>query len=114
MIAVRISPDERMTVVGAPAYFESRQEPKTPQQLVDHVCINLRLPTHGGLYAWEFEKAGREVRVRVDGQLFFNGTNQMLNAALASPARTELIFRVFRLNELSSLCKRIEISSLCV
>ena len=83
MIAVRIGPDERMAVVGTPAYFKARQEPKTPQQLVDHVCINLRLPTHGGLYAWEFEKAGREVRVRVDGQLFFNGTNQMLTAALA-------------------------------
>lgn len=83
MIAVRIGPDERMAVVGAPSYFKGRQEPKTPQQLVEHVCINLRLPTHGGLYAWEFEKAGRDVRVRVDGQLFFNGTNQMLNAALA-------------------------------
>jgi DNA-binding transcriptional LysR family regulator len=83
MVAVRIGPDERMAVVASPAYFKGRQEPKTPQQLVEHVCINLRLPTHGGLYAWEFEKAGREVRVRVDGQLFFNGTNQMLNAALA-------------------------------
>lgn len=83
MIAARIGPDERMAVVGAPAYFKGRPEPKTPQQLVEHVCINLRLPTHGGLYAWEFAKAGRELRVRVEGQLFFNGTNQMLNAALA-------------------------------
>ncbi len=83
MVAVRIGPDERMAVVGAPAYYKGRLEPKTPQQLVEHVCINLRLPTHGGLYAWEFEKDGRELRVRVDGQLFFNGTNQMLNAALA-------------------------------
>ena len=83
MIAVRIGPDERMAVVGAPSCFKGRPEPKTPQELVEHPCINLRLPTHGGLYAWEFEKAGREVRVRVDGQLFFNGTNQMVNAALA-------------------------------
>jgi DNA-binding transcriptional LysR family regulator len=83
MIAVRIGPDLRMAVVGAPSYFKTRPEPKTPQQLVDHACINLRLPTHGGLYAWEFEKGGREIRVRVDGQLTFNSTNQMLNAALA-------------------------------
>lgn len=83
MIAVRIGPDMRMAVVGAPAYLKGRKQPRTPQELVDHVCVNLRLPTHGGLYAWEFEKAGRELRVRVDGQLFFNGTNQMLDAALA-------------------------------
>jgi len=83
MIAVRIGPDMRMAVVGAPAYFKTRQRPTRPQALVDHTCINLRLPTHGGLYAWEFEKGGRELRVRVDGQLVFNGTNQMLNAALA-------------------------------
>jgi DNA-binding transcriptional LysR family regulator len=83
MIAVRIGPDVRMAVVGAPSYFKTRQRPARPQALVDHVCINLRLPTHGGLYAWEFEKGGHELRVRVDGQLVFNGTNQMLNAALA-------------------------------
>jgi DNA-binding transcriptional LysR family regulator len=83
MIAVRIGPDMRMAVVGAAAYFKTRQRPAKPQALVDHTCINLRLPTHGGLYAWEFEKGGRELRVRVDGQLVFNGTNQMLNAALA-------------------------------
>src|SRR5260370_20671203 len=83
MIAVRIGPDMRMAVVGAPAYFRKRPAPKTPQELVEHNCINLRLPTHGGLYAWEFEKAGRQLRVRVDGQLVFNGTGQMLNAALA-------------------------------
>lgn len=83
MIAVRIGPDMRMAVVGSPAYFKTRQRPVRPQALVDHLCINLRLPTHGGLYAWEFEKGGRELRVRVDGQLVFNGTNQMLNAALA-------------------------------
>src|SRR6266581_3339263 len=83
MIAVRIGPDIRMAVVGAPSYFRNRSEPKTPQELIGHNCINLRLPTHGGLYAWEFEKGDRELRVRVEGQLVFNGTFQMLNAALA-------------------------------
>lgn len=83
MIAVRIGPDLRMAVVGAPAYLRKRPPPGTPQELVEHDCINLRLPTHGGLYAWEFEKGGRELRVRVDGQLVFNGTSQMLTAALA-------------------------------
>jgi DNA-binding transcriptional LysR family regulator len=83
MIAVRIGPDARMAVVGAPSYFRSRSEPKKPSQLVEHNCINLRLPTHGGLYSWEFEKGSRELKVRVDGQLFFNTTTQMLQAALA-------------------------------
>lgn len=83
MIAVRIGPDLRMAVVGAPSYFKTRSEPKRPQELVGHDCINLRLLTLGGLYPWEFEKGGRELRVRVEGQLTFNGTNQMLNAALA-------------------------------
>src|SRR3989454_4024820 len=83
MIAVRIGPDMRMAVVGAPSYFRKRSEPKRPQDLIGHSCINLRLPTHGGLYAWEFEKGARELKVRVEGQLVFNGTAQMLNAALA-------------------------------
>jgi DNA-binding transcriptional LysR family regulator len=83
MIAVRIGPDMRMAAVGAPSYFENRSQPETPQELIGHNCINLRLPTHGGLYAWEFEKDGRELKVRVEGQLVFNGTTQMLNAALA-------------------------------
>jgi DNA-binding transcriptional LysR family regulator len=83
MIAVRIGPDMRMAVVGAPAYFQQRTEPKTPQELLSHNCINLRLPQHGNLYAWEFERGKRELRVRVEGQLTFNGTNQLLNAALA-------------------------------
>jgi DNA-binding transcriptional LysR family regulator len=83
MIAVRIGPDMRMAVVGAPAYFRKRRAPRAPQELVEHRCINLRLPTHGGLYAWEFEKDGRELRVRVDGQFTCNGTSQMLHAALA-------------------------------
>ena len=82
MIAVRIGPDMRMAVVGAPSYFAKRSPPKKPQDLTDHNCINLRLPTYGGLYAWEFEKGDRELKVRVDGQLVFNGPTQMLNAAL--------------------------------
>ncbi|AGB45354.1 transcriptional regulator [Mesorhizobium australicum WSM2073] len=83
MIAVRIGPDMRMAVVGSPAYFASRPKPRTPQDLTDHNCINLRLPTHGGLYAWEFEKAGRELKVRVDGQLVFNTAGLRMNAVLA-------------------------------
>jgi DNA-binding transcriptional LysR family regulator len=83
MIAVRIGPDIRMAVVEAPSYFWKRPEPKRPQDLIGHNCINLRLPTHGGLYAWEFEKGAREPKVRVEGQLVFNGTFQMLNAALS-------------------------------
>ena len=83
MIAVRIGPDLRMAVVGAPSYFRRRSEPARPQDLIGHNCINLRLPTYGGLYPWEFEKGGRELKARVEGQLIFNGTFQMLNAALA-------------------------------
>jgi DNA-binding transcriptional LysR family regulator len=83
MVAVRIGPDMRSAVVGAPSYFAKRTRPKAPQDLTAHSCINLRLPTYGGLYAWEFEKAGRELRVRVDGQFVFNGTGPMLDAALA-------------------------------
>src|SRR5262245_36489126 len=82
MIAVRIGPDTRMAVVGAPSYFKGRPEPKKPQDLINHNCITLRLP-HGGLYVWEFEKGGRELRVRVEGQLTYNTTAQMLSAALA-------------------------------
>src|SRR6266851_8765747 len=83
MIAVRIGPDQRMAVVGAPSYFAKRSPPKKPQDLIGHNCINLRLPTRGGLYGWEFEKGDRELKVRVEGQLVFNGPTQMLNAALA-------------------------------
>jgi DNA-binding transcriptional LysR family regulator len=83
MIAVRVGPDMRMAVVGAPSYFTTRPPPERPQDLIDHNCITLRLPTHGGLYAWEFEKDGHELRVRVDGQLTYNTTAQMLTAALA-------------------------------
>ncbi|ANP85864.1 LysR family transcriptional regulator [Rhizobium leguminosarum] len=83
MIAVRIGPDMRMAVVGAPTYFDTRPKPLTPQDLTDHNCINLRLPTYGSVYAWEFEKGGRELRVRVEGQLVFNNIALRLNAVLA-------------------------------
>jgi DNA-binding transcriptional LysR family regulator len=83
MIAVRIGPDMRMAVVGSPAYFAARPPPATPQHLTAHSCVNLRLPTLGGLYAWEFGKDGRELRVRVEGQFICNGTAPMLEAALA-------------------------------
>jgi DNA-binding transcriptional LysR family regulator len=82
MIAVRIGPDIRMAVVGAPDYFTRHPPPRAPQDLTHHQCINLRLPQHG-LYAWEFEKDGRELRVRVDGQLVFNTTAMILDAAVA-------------------------------
>jgi len=90
MIAVRIAPDTRMAVVGAPSYFRNRSEPTKPQDLVEHNCINLRLPTYGGLYAWEFEKGSRELKVRVDGQLYFNTTTQMLHAGLVGLGLTYL------------------------
>src|SRR5881628_3350440 len=83
MIAVRIGPDMRMAVVGAPSYFATRSPPKKPQDLTVHNCINLRLPSHGGLYPWEFEKGRRKLNVRVDGQLVLNSAPQMVNAALA-------------------------------
>jgi DNA-binding transcriptional LysR family regulator len=83
MIAVRIGPDMQMAVVGSPSYFAKRSPPKKPQDLTDHNCINMRLPTYGELYAWEFEKGNRELKVRVDGQLVFNDLTQRLNAALA-------------------------------
>ncbi|WP_050405726.1 LysR family transcriptional regulator [Bradyrhizobium embrapense] len=83
MIAVRIAPDFRMVVVGAPSYLKRRDRPKRPQDLTQHACINIRLPTHGGIYAWEFEKRGRPIKVRVDGQLVFNSAALRIKAALA-------------------------------
>lgn len=82
MIALRIGPDMRMAVVGSPAYFAGRSKPMSPQDLTDHNCINMRLPTYGGLFPWEFEKDDREVKVRVDGQLVFNTIRQRLDSAL--------------------------------
>jgi DNA-binding transcriptional LysR family regulator len=83
MVAVRIGPDLRMAVVGSPSYFRGRKDPKKPQDLIEHNCINLRLQTRGNMYAWEFEKNGRELNVRVNGQLTFNASTQMVEAALA-------------------------------
>lgn len=83
MVAVRIAPDMRMAVAGSPEYFSHRSIPSTPQELMEHSCINLRLSGHGGLYAWEFEKEGKEVNVHVEGQLVFNSGNLILKAALA-------------------------------
>jgi DNA-binding transcriptional LysR family regulator len=83
MIAVRIAPDIRFAVVGSPSYFAEHPVPRTPQDLTKQKCVNMRLPTYGGLWAWEFEKDGREVRVRVDGQVTMNGTRQVVEAALA-------------------------------
>jgi DNA-binding transcriptional LysR family regulator len=82
MIAVRIGPELRMAAVASPSYFAKRARPKTPQDLTAHACINLRLPTYGGLYAWEFEKNGRQLNVRVEGQLVFNSPGPVLAAAL--------------------------------
>jgi DNA-binding transcriptional LysR family regulator len=83
MVAVPIGPPLRMAVVGAPAYFARHDRPKTPHDLTRHNCINMRFPTLGGLYAWEFEKAGREVQVRVGGQLTFNEPRLIVTAACA-------------------------------
>jgi len=82
MVAVRIGPDMRMVVVGSPRYLQQHNSPSTPQELQNHRCINMRLPTRGGLYAWEFEKDGQELRVRVDGQLTFNSLRQRIDAAV--------------------------------
>ena len=82
MVAVRIGPDMRMAAVASPAYFAARQPPRTPHDLNSHNCINLRFPTYGGLYAWEFEKDGRALNVRVDGQMTVNDTSLALQAAV--------------------------------
>ncbi len=83
MIAVKVSGDMRMAVVGSPAYFARHGRPETPQDLTGHNCINMRLPTRGGIYPWEFERDGREIRVRVDGQLVFNNLAMRIDAALS-------------------------------
>ncbi|MEK1887010.1 MAG: LysR family transcriptional regulator [Phyllobacterium sp.] len=82
MIAVRIGPEMRMAVVGSPSYFEKYPIPQNPQDLTAHRCINMRLPTYGGLFPWGLEKDGREVKVRGDGQLVFNNLGLRLNSAL--------------------------------
>jgi DNA-binding transcriptional LysR family regulator len=83
MIALRIGADMRMAVVGAPSYFAKMPKPKKPQDLTGHDCINLRLPTRGGVYVWEFEKRGREINVRVEGQLVLSNLGLRVKAALA-------------------------------
>lgn len=83
MIAVRISPDLRMAVVGAPSYFKTHPKPRLPKDLTAQACINLRLPTFGGFYVWEFEKGGKETKVRVEGPLAFNSSKLVVQAALA-------------------------------
>jgi DNA-binding transcriptional LysR family regulator len=83
MIAVRIGPRLRMAAVGAPSYFAARGIPVTPHDLVQHSCINYRFASNGALYAWEFEKAGRELRIKVDGQLVLNRSDLIINAAVA-------------------------------
>ncbi|WP_313178474.1 LysR family transcriptional regulator [Stenotrophomonas sp.] len=82
MIAVRVGPDMRMAVVGSPGYFQRHPKPKSPHDLTRHNCITIRLPTHGGIFAWEFEKKGQELKVRVEGQLVFNNIALRLGAAL--------------------------------
>ncbi|MDA5523810.1 LysR family transcriptional regulator [Yersinia kristensenii] len=82
MVAVRIGPDMSMAVVGSPSYLAKYGVPTTPADLQDHRCINMRLPTMGDLYAWEFEKEGRELKVRVEGQLTFNSLRQRIDAAM--------------------------------
>jgi DNA-binding transcriptional LysR family regulator len=83
MIALRIGPDFRMAAVAAPSYFARRQPPAAPQDLTNHICIGLRLPTSGGLYSWPFCLGGRDVKVRIDGQLVFNTITMALTMALA-------------------------------
>ena len=83
MIAVPIGPPLRMAVVGAPSYFEKRPKPERPEELTNHACLNIRLPTYGNLYAWEFEKDGREVKVRVDGPLTLNTSGLRLKVTLS-------------------------------
>lgn len=82
MIAVRIGPDWRFAVVGSPGYFERRPAPLTPQELTSHVAVNLRLTSAGSIYAWEFEKDGRKLNVRVEGQLVFNNIMPVLQGAV--------------------------------
>lgn len=83
MVAVRIGPDWRMVVVGSPDYFSRYGKPQTPHDLQQHNCINMRLPTFGGLYAWEFSKDGQALRVKVEGQLTFNNLSSRLDATLS-------------------------------
>ena len=82
MIAVRIAPDEQMAIVATPGYFADHPKPRSPADLADHCCINLRTQTYDAIYAWELEKNGRKLQARVEGQLCFNGIYEILHAAL--------------------------------
>lgn len=82
MISVRIGPDVRFAVVGSPDYFSRNPQPQHPNDLIDYNCINLRFPTHGNLYVWEFEKEGKSLNVKVTGQLVFSRIYQCLQAAV--------------------------------
>ena len=82
MIAQRIGPDVRLICVATPGYFDAHGRPELPQDLNNHNCINVRLPSHGGLYAWEFEKDGKEIRIHTPGQLIFNSIGPMVAACL--------------------------------
>ncbi len=83
MIATPIGPKVRMVAVGAPSYFAKHPRPKTPKDLTGHNCINVRLATHGALYAWEFEKGHRKLNVRVEGQLVLDKLSLIVDAAVA-------------------------------
>ncbi|GAC1670101.1 MAG: hypothetical protein NVS9B2_15700 [Steroidobacteraceae bacterium] len=85
MIAVRMAPDMRMAVLGSPAYFARHPRPTTPQDLTEHDCVGMRLPTHGGLMAWEFRRRGKYLNARIKGRLVFNGSDLMVAAAMTDP-----------------------------
>lgn len=91
MVAVRISPDMRMVVVGSPEYFRRHGSPQTPQELSSHSCINIRLPTQGGYLVWEFERDGKEYKIRPDGALTFNNAGMARTAALAGTGLAYLL-----------------------
>ncbi|RWY76355.1 LysR family transcriptional regulator [Rhizobium leguminosarum] len=109
MVAVRIGPDVRYSVVGSPEYFERYPVPESPVGLTEHNCINLRLPTSGGLYAWEFQEDGREFSVRVDGQLVYSNIGAAIDAALdglgLAYAPTDLIRRYVETGTLKETIK---------
>jgi DNA-binding transcriptional LysR family regulator len=100
MIAVRIGPDSRMCIVGSPGYLKRHPAPTTPQQLVEHNCVNLRLPTHGGLLQWELKHGDDTLNVRVDGQVVLTNTFQMLEAALAGAGLAQFFTGAVRLDPL--------------
>jgi DNA-binding transcriptional LysR family regulator len=107
MIAVRIGPDLRMAVVGTPTYFARNPPPRKPQDLTAHDCINLRLPTRGTLYAWEFEKGRRKLNVHVEGQLICNRPAQMLSATLAGGGLAYLLEDVVRTHLAAGRLQRV-------